>query len=316
MKHMAKFVFMGSPAFALPTLQALSREHELLAVYTQPDRPAGRGRKLAPSAVKVWAEAQGAPIYQAPSLRREPIAVEVLRTLQPEVVIVVAYGLILPQTVLDIPPHGCLNVHASLLPRYRGAAPIPAAILAGDEETGVTVMRMDAGLDTGAMLAKARTPIQPDDTTQSLSERLAQLGAQLMVETLPKYLKGEITPEPQDESQASLSPKIEKNDGRIDWSKPGIEIERMLRAYTPWPGVFSEWQGQRLKIVRASAGKQAVMPGAYRAGQVAQFAPERIGVATGDGLLELHEVQLAGKRAVAIDEFVRGHPRFVGSSLE
>lgn len=313
---MAKFVFMGSPAFALPTLEALAREHELLGVYTQPDRPAGRGQKLMPSAVKQWAQECGAAIYQPPSLRHEPIAVEVLRKLEPEVVIVAAYGLILPQSVLDIPPHGCLNVHASLLPRYRGAAPIAAAILSGDEETGVTIMQMDAGLDTGAMLAKVRTPIHPDDTTQSLSERLAQLGAELMVEVLPKYLSGEITPEPQDESQASLSPKIEKNDGRIDWSKSAIDLDRMLRAYTPWPGVFCEWQGQRLKIVRASTSKQAVMRGTYEVGEVVQFAGERIGVATGDGLLELHEVQLAGKRATAIDEFVRGHARLVGSILE
>jgi methionyl-tRNA formyltransferase len=316
MKDMAKFVFMGSPAFALPALEALAREHELLAVYTQPDRPAGRGQKLMPSAVKAWAEARGVAVYQPPSLRREPIAVEVLRTLKPEVVIVVAYGLILPQTVLDIPVHGCLNVHASLLPKYRGAAPIPAAILAGDEESGVTIMRMDAGLDTGAMLAQARTPIHPDDTTQMLSERLAHLGAQLIVELLPKYLRGEVTPAAQDESQASFSPKIEKNDGRIDWSKSAVEIDRMLRAYTPWPGAFSTWQGQRLKIVRATAGKQALIPGAYAAGQVAQFDAERIAVATGDGLLELHEVQLAGKRAIAIEEFVRGHAQFVGSNLE
>jgi methionyl-tRNA formyltransferase len=227
---------MGSPAFAVPTLEALAREHELLAVFAQPDKPAGRGRRLSRVPVAVWADEHGVPVHQPHSLRKDASAIETLRALRPEVVVVVAYGLILPQPVLDVPPYGCLNVHASLLPKHRGAAPIPAAILASDAETGVTIMRMDAGVDTGPLLAQAREPIRPDDTTATLGARLAEIGARLMVETLPKYLRGEIEPVAQDHASASLSPKIEKGNGRIDWSRPAAEIERMIRAFTPWPG--------------------------------------------------------------------------------
>ena len=312
---MARLVFMGSPAFAVPTLAALARDHVIAAVYTQADKPAGRGRKLTPVAVKKWAEAHGVPVYQPRSLRKEPDAIEALRALQPDVIVVVAYGLILPQPVLEIAPHGCLNVHASLLPKYRGAAPIPAAILAGESETGVTIMRMDAGVDTGPLLAQAREPIGPADTTRTLGERLAELGARLMAEILPKILRGEIAPIEQDHTRASLSPKINKDDGRIDWSRPAAEIDRMIRAYTPWPGTSTHWNGLPLKIVRAIAREQRVAAGLFGVGQVMRFAGEGVGVVTGDGVLELREVQLAGKRAMSIDEFVRGQPKFIGSIL-
>lgn len=310
---MARIVFMGSPAFAVPTLAALARAHDIAAVFAQPDKPAGRGRKLAAVPVKLWAEEHNAPIYPPRSLRKDPAAVDALRALRPDVIVVVAYGLILPQAVLNIAPHGCLNVHASLLPRYRGAAPIPAAILAGDAETGVTIMRMDAGVDTGPMLIQVREPIRADDTTATLGARLAELGAQAMVETLPKYLRGEIAPIPQNEARASLSPKIDKEDGRIDWSKPAIEIDRMIRAYTPWPGAFTHWAGAMLKIVRAGAGDWAVDE--RPAGRVVASTNGRVGVATGDGILELREVQLAGKRALPIADFVRGRPELIGSML-
>lgn len=310
---MARLVFMGSPAFAVPTLDALAREHDILAVFTQPDKPAGRGRKLARVPAAVWGDAHGAPIHQPRSLRKDAAAAETLRALKPDAIVVAAYGLILPQSVLDLAPHGCLNVHASLLPKYRGAAPIPAAILAGETETGVTIMRMDAGVDTGPMLAQAREPIRPDDTTLTLGARLAELGARLMVDTLPTVLRGEATPVPQDEALASLSPKIAKEDGRVDWTKPALEIDRMIRAYTPWPGASTHWRGQPLKIVRASAtGQTAAL---QQAGRVIQLDGERIGVVTGDAVLALHEVQLAGKRVMSIDEFVRGHPQFVGAVL-
>ncbi len=193
---MTNLVFMGSPQFAVPALDALSHEHTILAVFTQPDKPAGRGKLMTTVPVKQWAEAHDIAVYQPRSFRKEPQLVEVLRSLAPDVIIVAAYGLILPQAVLDTPPHGCLNVHASLLPRHRGAAPITSAILAGDDETGITLMKMDAGLDTGPMLAVAREPIRSGDTTQSLSERLSHLGAQLVLETLPKDLRGEILPQP------------------------------------------------------------------------------------------------------------------------
>jgi methionyl-tRNA formyltransferase len=317
---MARIVFMGSPAFAVPTLDALAREHDLLAVFTQPDKPAGRGRKVTPVPVKTWAEAHGAPIYQPHSLRKEPAAVAALQALHPDAIVVAAYGLILPQPVLDIAPYGCLNVHASLLPRHRGAAPIPSAILAGDAETGVTIMRMDAGVDTGPMLAQAREPIHPDDTTLTLSLRLAELGARLMAETLPRVLRGEVVPIEQDHTQATLSPKIGKDDGRIDWSRPAVEIGRMIRAYTPWPGAFTHWDGAPLRIVRAivcaAVEDTAASRGLNeRVGQVVALGKNEAGVITGDGVLNLREVQLAGRRAMPIDEFVRGQPKLIGAIL-
>ncbi len=312
---MSRLVFMGSPAFAVPALEALAREYELLAVFAQPDKPAGRGRKLARVPVATWADEHSVPVHRPHSLRKDPSAIEALRALRPDVVVVVAYGLILPQPVLDVAPHGCLNLHASLLPKHRGAAPIPAAILAGDAETGVTIMRMDAGVDTGPLLAQAREPIRPDDTTATLGARLAEIGARLMAETLPRYLRGEIEPVFQDHASASLSPKIEKGDGRIDWSRPAAEIERMIRAYTPWPGASTRWKGADLKIVRAVPTGQRSAPQLHTPGQVIRLDGERIGVVTGDGVLELREVQLAGKRAMAIEEFVRGHSTFVGAVL-
>ena len=311
---------MGSPAFAVPTLEALARDHDLVAVFTQPDKPAGRGRRLAAVPVKTWAVERGVSIHQPRSLRRAPGAIEALRALAPDVIVVVAYGLILPQAVLDIPPHGCLNVHASLLPKHRGAAPIPAAILAGDAETGVTILRMDAGVDTGLMLAQEREPIHPDYTTLTLGARLADLGARLMAETLPKVLRGEITPLAQNQAQASLSPKIGKDDGRIDWSRPAIEIDRLIRAYTPWPGAFTQWNGLPLKIIRASLGESASRRAGEsaaerQAGQVIGLGKHGAGVTTGEGILELLAAQLAGRRAMPIDEFVRGQPKFIGATL-
>lgn len=321
---MARLVFMGSPAFAVPTLDALARDHPILAVFTQPDKPAGRGRTVTPLPVKAWAEEHGMPIHQPRSLRTEPDAIESLRALHPDAIVVAAYGLILPQAVLDLPPYGCLNVHASLLPKHRGAAPIPAAILSGDAETGVTIIRMDAGVDTGPMFAQAREPIRPDDTTLALGARLAGLGARLMVETLPRIVRGEIAPVEQDHAQATLSAKIDKDDGRIDWSKPAIEIDRMIRAYTPWPGAFTQWDGTQLKIVRAcvheTAANQRINESASQrvggsVGQAIRVGKSGAGVATGDGVLELREVQLAGKRVMPIEEFLRGQPAFIESVL-
>jgi methionyl-tRNA formyltransferase len=312
---LARLVFMGSPAFAVPALEALAREHDLLAVFTQPDKPAGRGRKLARVPAATWAGEHGVPVYQPRSLRTDAAALAALRALRPDAIVVAAYGLILPPAVLDSAPGGCLNLHASLLPKHRGAAPIPAAILAGDAETGVTIMRMDAGVDTGPILAQARAPIRPDDTTLTLGARLAELGARLIVEMLPRILRGEIAPVAQDEAQASLSPKIAKEDGRIDWSKPALQIDRLIRAYTPWPGAFTRWNGSPLKIARAAATGQTLAGALHGAGQVIRIDRDRVGVATGDAFLELFEVQPAGGRAMSIAEFVRGHPRFIGSIL-
>lgn len=311
---MTNLAFMGSPQFAVPTLEALSREHTILAVFTQPDKPAGRGKILTAVPVKQWAEAHGIAIHQPKSFRKEPDAIESLRDLKPDVIIVAAYGLILPQAVLDIPQYGCLNIHASLLPKHRGAAPITSAILAGDDETGITLMKMDAGLDTGPMLAVAREPIRSNDTTQSLSERLSVIGAQLTIETLPKYLRGEIVPQPQPIEGATYSPKIDKADAQIDWRKPAIEIDRMVRAYTPWPGTFTFWNGQTLKVLRVEA-RGDVQGAENKEGQVIRLEDGSIGVITGSGVIVLKEIQLAGRKAMTIDEFVRGHSAFVGSSL-
>jgi methionyl-tRNA formyltransferase len=315
---MTNLVFMGSPQFAVPALDALSRAHTLLAVFTQLDKPAGRGKIMTAVPVKQWAEAHEAAVYQPRSFRKEPQFVDVLRSLAPDVIVVAAYGLILPQAVLDIPPQGCINVHASLLPRHRGAAPIASAILAGDDETGITLMKMDAGLDTGPMLAVAHEPIRSDDTTHSLSERLSHIGAQLMIETLPKYLRGEIIPQPQSAEGATYSPKIDKADAAIDWHRSAIDIDRMVRAYTPWPGTHTFWNGMMLKVLKVEARgteQGARSMGQGTTGEVIRAEDGSIGVVTGSGLIVLKEIQPAGRKAMTIDDFVRGHNAFVGSVL-
>ena len=310
---MATIVFMGSPQFAVPTLEALARDQQVLAVFTQPDKPAGRGKALTAVPVKIWAQTHNLPIHQPASLRKDAAALQTLRDLKPDVIVVAAYGLILPQNVLDIPPYGCLNVHASVLPRHRGAAPIASAILAGDAETGITIMKMDAGLDTGPLLAVTREPIRSDDTTYSLSERLATIGARLLSDTLPKYLRGVINPQPQPSDGATYSLKIQKKDALIDWSKPAIEIERMVRAYTPWPGAFTFWNGTMLKILTAEVRNEG--QGAASLGQVIRLSDGAIGVTTGAGLLVLSEIQLAGRKAMKAQDFVRGQASLINTQL-
>jgi len=307
---MNRIVFMGSPEFALPTLQVLIERYDVVGVYTQPDRPAGRGQSLTPPPVKRFAQARGLPIFQ-PRTLRDPTVQAQLAALKPEVIVVAAYGLLLPKSVLDLPPHGCINVHASLLPKYRGAAPIPAAILNGESETGITLMRLDEGLDTGPTLAQARLPIAPDDTTGSLTTRLAELGARLVAETLPRWLAGEITPQLQDENQATFAPRLNKPDGRLDWSRPAIELDRRVRAFSPWPGTFTTWKGKLLRVLSVQITEHTSQGAA---GAVVQDGQD-IGVVTGDGVLRLVVVQLEGKRAMSAVDFVRGQPSFIGSVL-
>jgi len=247
-----------------------------------------------------------------PTTFRQPEPVAALSALAPDVIVVAAYGLILPQAVLDIPPHGCLNVHGSLLPKYRGAAPIPAAILAGDDETGVTIMLMDAGMDTGPILSQATCPIEPQDTTGTLTAKLAELGAALLAETLPRWLAGEIEPQPQAHELASYAPMIRKADGRIDWTLPAAQIARQVRAYQPWPGATTFWNGKPLKLLKAQPLPQvAVKEGP---GRVLAWG-DAAAVVTGKGLLLLEEVQLAGRRPLPIGDFLRGQRGFVGSVL-
>jgi methionyl-tRNA formyltransferase len=315
-----RVVFMGTPQFAVPTLQGLvetyapgSRPGEVVGVVTQPDRPSGRGRKLQPSPVKRLAEAHGIPVLTPTSLRK-PESQAALRDLSPDVVIVAAFGQILPPAVLELPPFGCLNVHASLLPRWRGAAPIAAAILAGDEETGVTIMKMDPGLDTGPILRQRATPIGEEDTRESLGQRLAGLGAELLLETLPDWLAGRIRPQAQDEAKATLAPKLEKEQGRIDWRESAQAIGRRVCAFYRWPGAFTTWQGDLLKILRAAARPSSGEAASEAPGSVIETA-EGPAVVAGVGLLQLYEVQPAGKRPMPADAFARGARDFIGARL-
>ncbi|MDQ7035417.1 MAG: methionyl-tRNA formyltransferase [Anaerolineae bacterium] len=261
---MAKIVFMGTPDFAVPTLQALIDHHQVIGVVTQPDRPAGRGGTVRMSPIKRIALKHNIPIFQPEKLRRKE-AIEELKQWQPDVYVVAAFGQILPQTVLDIPTHGSLNVHASLLPRWRGAAPIHAAIRAGDDMAGVTIMKMDAGLDTGPMLLKGAIPIEADETGQSLHDKLAEIGAKMLLEALPSYLSGELQAEPQPEEGVTHAPQLKKEEGEIDWSQDAASIERLVRAFTPWPGTYTTFRGKQLKIHVGENGA-----GNLKAGEVAK----------------------------------------------
>ena len=305
---MARIVFMGTPEFAVPSLQALVQHHEVVGVVTQPDRPVGRKGEVNPTPVKQIAIDHNIPYIQPEKLRGQEVKTW-LAEREAELFVVAAFGQILPQSVLDIPSRACINVHGSLLPRWRGAAPIHAAIRAGDSETGITIMLMDAGLDTGAMLTKAALPILPTDTGASLHDKMAQLGADLLIETLPRYLNGDITPEPQDDALATFASQIEKHEGQLNWQQPAIALERQIRAYTPWPGTFTHWEGKQLKIHTAQ-----VVDSNAPSGQVI-LKGNQVLVGTGDGLLELLDVQLEGKKRVSVADFVRGYPHFVGSTL-
>ncbi|MDW7991638.1 MAG: methionyl-tRNA formyltransferase [Anaerolineae bacterium] len=307
-----RIVFMGSPTFAVPALEALVRAYPVVGVITQPDRPAGRGSHLRPPAVKVAAERLGLPVFQ-PERISTPAALDQLQSWKPDLIVVAAFGQILPPAVLNLPPYGCLNLHASLLPRWRGAAPIAAAILAGDSVTGVTVMVMDEGVDTGPILAQREELIRPDDTTGSLTERLSQLAADLLMETLPLYLSGTLQPKPQPEEGVTYCRPLKKEDGHLDWTRPAKELERRVRAVQPWPGAYTFWEGRLLKVLRAaslSESRQEEPPG-----RVVPFG-NGAAVVTGEGLLHLLEVQLAGKNPLPIDAFLRGQRRFIGSILE
>ena len=305
---MARIVFMGTPDFALPSLEALIAAHDLVAVVTQPDRPAGRKQQLKEPPVKRLAAAAGIPIIQ-PRRIREPEAMEALASHDADLFVVVAFGQILPQTVLDLPKHGTLNVHASLLPRWRGAAPIQAAIRAGDDVSGVTIMLLDAGLDTGPILSSRSVALERNETGQTLHDRLARLGADLLSVTIPRYLAGDIAQQVQDGSQATYAPQIKKGDGKIDWTQTAAEIERQVRAFAPWPGAYTQWKDAQLKIISGLPGE-----GKLPAGQVANLNGA-IAIGTGAGLYLPSELQLAGKKRVPAGEFVNGYRDFLGSRL-
>lgn len=311
-------LFMGTPDFAVHSLAVLTMQADagvqLVGVVTRPDKPAGRGRQLAYSPVKQFALDHDIPVVQPGQLRRRE-ALQQLRELSPELIVVAAFGQILPPEVLALPPHGCLNVHASLLPRWRGASPINAAILAGDAETGVTLMLMDMGLDTGPILAQRAAPIGTEETAGELSDRLAQLGAELLVEIIPHWLAGELTPQPQDETQATVTRLLRKEDGRLDWTQPAEALARQVRAFTPWPGAFTTWDGRTLKVLAAHAisAPSDLPPGTCFVRS--DPASGLLGCACGQGALALEVIQLEGKRALPAGEVLRGYPALAAATL-
>lgn len=307
-----RLVFAGTPDFAVPGLETvLDSGHELLAVYTQPDRPAGRGRQLAASPVKQRALAAGVEVRQPETLRDSEVQAG-LAALAPDLMIVIAYGLILPKKVLAIPAHGCWNVHASLLPRWRGAAPIQRAILAGDEETGVCLMQMAAGLDTGPVLLSEATTIEADDTGQSLHDRLGQLGAEALAEGL-HLLAGDVLPSAvaQHEAGVTYAHKLEKAESKLDWSQSAVELDRRIRAFEPWPGTEGEIAGERLRIWQARPLEKA--PTAAP-GTVLAAGRDGIDVACGEGVLRVLGVQRAGGRRIGVADYLNGRPNLVAGT--
>lgn len=309
-----RIVFMGTPEFAVPALNSLMQNHyEVVAVYTQPDKPAGRGQSLISSPVKRAAENWKIPVLQPASLKGAEVIAQ-LADFQPEVIVVAAYGQILPPPVLEMPRYGCLNLHPSLLPRFRGASPVTAAILSGDEFTGVTIILLDRGLDTGPILGWAVVPISPQDTTGSLTEKLSRVAAQLLPEVLERWARGEIKSQPQNEAEATYSGTVTKEEGEIDWQLSAVEIGRRVRAFQPWPGVYTRWAGKRLEIIEA-----VPLPSEepLKAGQVVALSKEgaAFGIGTGDGVLGVLKVQLEGKRALSAAKFGRGQRQFLGAIL-
>jgi methionyl-tRNA formyltransferase len=296
-----RLIFLGTPAFAVPTLEAVAQEHEVISVVTQPDRPKGRGQELAASPVKQAAVRLGLPVYQPERIRR-PEAQAHLAALAPEIMIVVGYGQIIPQPVIDIAPRGIVNVHASLLPKYRGAAPVQWAIVNGETRTGLTTMQINADLDTGDILLQREAEIGPEETALELGERLAVMGAELLIETLDGLARGAITPRRQDEAQASHAPILKKEDGAISWNAPVRAIHNRVRGLLPWPGAHTRFRGQLLHIWRArvDGGRTALAPGQVLAGPGFR-------VACGDGgVLELLEVQMEGRKRMSAEAFANG----------
>ena len=307
-----RIIFAGTPEFAASSLQALlETEHEICAVYTQPDRPAGRGRKLTPSPVKQLALQHQIPVEQPENFKNEQDR-QRLERYQADVMIVVAYGLLLPQLILDAPKHGCINVHASLLPRWRGAAPIQRAILAGDKETGVCIMQMEAGLDTGPVLAEVRCAIADTETATSLHDRLAELGANTLVEALTDLPARQRNAQVQDDANTTYASKLDKSEALIDWQKSAAEIDRQIRAFNPWPVSFTQWKEQPLRIWQAS-----LITGNSQssAGTVLSVTKQGIDVATGDGIIRLQQLQAPGKKAMPVADFINANRIEVGETL-
>ena len=314
-----RIVFMGSPAFALPTLRRLiESQHQVVAVVTQPDRPAGRRRALRPPAAKELALGHDVPVLQ-PERVNAPDALNELRAHAPDAIVIAAYGQILKQPLLDLPRRGCLNVHASLLPAYRGAAPVAGALLAGEAKTGVTILEVVLDLDAGPMLAQRSVPIERHDTTGSLTEKLAMVGADLLIETLPPWERGEVAPQPQDEALVSYVPSLRRKDAVIDWSLPAVEIWRGVRAYNPWPVATTTLDGDALRILEVEPleVESASEPGTTLALPDGTDVPAGSGfaVSCGTGLLAVVRAQRSGRRELSGEELLRGAPGLLGKRL-
>jgi methionyl-tRNA formyltransferase len=322
---MMRVLFMGTPAFAVPSLEALARLGgqagsgvELIGVVTAPDRPKGRGQVLAPPPVKDAAIRLGVPVRQ-PERVKAPEAIDEIRAQRPDMIVVVAFGQILPKAILEIPPNGCLNVHASLLPAYRGAAPIQWAIIRGEERTGVTTMLMDEGMDTGPMLMQQTVEIKPDERAGALAERLSQIGATLLVETIDAWMRGAVTATPQDHAQATTAPLMQKNDGQIFWDRPAREIINLVRGTDPWPGAWTSYNEQPWRIWRAAVTPRGA--GQWPPGMIAAVHPGGggetggIDVAAGRDWVTIQELQIPGRRRMTAAEFLAGHPVKVRAML-
>lgn len=315
-------VFMGTPAFAVCALDALADSGcDVVRVYTQPDRRSGRGRRLAATPVKQAAMERGIPVLQPASLRRDADAQRQLASLAPQIIVVAAYGLFLPPDALAVPPLGALNIHPSLLPRYRGPSPVASAILAGDAATGATIIKLDEGMDTGPIIAQRRTHIGEDETSEALTRRLFEMGAALLADVLPDWARGAITAQPQDDSGASVTRLLSREDGAVDWNGSAAHIARQVRAYHPWPGSFARWRGRQIKLLRA----RALPDGGPDAPTVANNAADvglavaldgGLGVVCGCGTLRVERLQMEGRQAVEAADFARGYADFIGSRLD
>jgi methionyl-tRNA formyltransferase len=296
-----RIVFMGTPEFAVPSLKALIESGEqVVSVVCQPDKPKGRGLDVIPPPTKVLAEKHGIPVLQPQKIKTEEFF-DKLKELNPDLICVAAYGKILPKNILDLPTYGCINVHASLLPKYRGAAPINWAIIRGEKTTGITTMKMDEGMDTGDILLKREMPIDDEDTGETLSEKLSEMGAKVLIETISLLKKGKLNPIPQDHSQATYAPMLKKEDGKIDWKKSAEEIRNLIRGALPWPGAYTKLEGKLLKIYKAS-----VTSGKGRPGEVIKSNSGALTVATGIGALDILEIQIEGGKRLKTEVFLRG----------
>jgi methionyl-tRNA formyltransferase len=317
MKNKLKIILAGTPDFAVPTLKALlaDADFDIVAVITQEDKPVGRKQIMTPPPVKVVAQENNLKIFQPAKIK--DIKNEIAE-LKPDFIVVIAYGKLLPPVILDIPKYGCINIHASLLPRWRGAAVIQAPILAGDRETGVTIMKMDAGLDTGPIIAQMKVNVLPNETAETLHDELAKLGAMILPETLKAFARGEMELKLQDEKQVTYARELKKENGKIDWTKPAIEIERMVRAFTPWPGSYTKFEIRNLKLEKSikiiKVEKDILLVNKYKIGEIF-LADKKLAIQTGDGALIIKKLQLEGGKPLSAEEFLRGHADFIGNIL-